>query len=62
MIKEKDTKLSEDGSVKRKDCGRLTAGKVSKIAYDISNKGKCWWVENYIKNSFSRNVNMKRRR
>ena len=48
--------------IKKTISGRITAGKVSKIAREVSDNGRCWWIESFIKNSFSKNVNMRRRR
>ena len=31
---------------------RITAEKIRSLAYKLSDNGRCWWIERYIKNAY----------
>ena len=53
MRKEKDTQPLRNGNVKRKKSERTTSTtNIKDVAYRLSDNGRCWWIETYIKNSY----------
>ena len=53
MRKEKDTQPLRNGNVKIKKIERTTSTtNIKDVAYRLSDNGRCWWIENYIKNAY----------
>ena len=51
MIREEDTKLLKSGNETRRS-ESVTVDRIRDAAYELSDNGRCWWIERYIKNTY----------